>query len=224
MHYSRSLGASLSLHVLVLAITWGVFNTLKTVPSTEKRVAVSLKTYLPQNASEQPAPAVLTPPVAAQPQPPKPLAVPKAPERPLPVPTKSAVTAAVAAPATPTPTAPALKAAPPAVAAEPVRKEVKAAPPPEKNYEEENLGQIRTILAERLKYPKNALRLKQQGEVKLTFTLNPSKEVSALSVTQSSGFEMLDSAARDLILATAHEFPKPSKPVQITVPIGYRIR
>ena len=223
MHYSRSLGASLSLHVLVLAIAWGAFNTLKTVPSTEKRVAVSLKTYLPQNASEQPAPAVLTPPVAAQPQPPKPLAVPKVPERPSPVPTKSVVTAAVVAPAVPTPPTPALKAPTPAVA-EPVRKEVKAAPPPEKNYEEENLGQIRTILAERLKYPKNALRLKQQGEVKLTFTLHPSKEVSALSVTQSSGFEMLDNAARDLILATAHEFPKPSKPVQITVPIGYKIR
>ena len=223
MHYSRSLGASLSLHVLVLAIAWGAFNTLKTVPSTEKRVAVSLKTYRPQNASEQPAPAVLTPPVAAQPQPPKPLAVPKVPERPSPVPTKSVVTAAVVAPAVPTPPTPALKAPTPAVA-EPVRKEVKAAPPPEKNYEEENLGQIRTILAERLKYPKNALRLKQQGEVKLTFTLHPSKEVSALSVTQSSGFEMLDNAARDLILATAHEFPKPSKPVQITVPIGYKIR
>lgn len=224
MHYSRSLGASLSLHVLALAIAWGAFNTLKTVPSIEKRVAVSLKTYLPQSASEQPAPAVPAPPVAAaQPQPPKPLAVPKVPERPSPVQTKSAVTAAVVAPAVPTPPTPALKAPTPAVA-EPVRKEVKAAPPPEKNYEEENLGQIRTILAERLKYPKNALRLKQQGEVKLTFTLHPSKEVSALSVTQSSGFDMLDNAARDLILATAHEFPKPSKPVQITVPIGYKIR
>jgi len=221
VHYSRSLGASLSLHVLVLAIAWGTFNTLKTTTSTEKRVAVSLRTYLPQSASEQPAPVVPAPPAAAQPQPPKPLAVSKVPERPSPVQTKSA---AVAAPAVPTPSTPALKAAPPAVAAEPVRKEVKAAPPPEKNYEEENLGQIRTILAERLKYPKNALRLKQQGEVKLTFTLHPSKEVSALSVIQSSGFEMLDNAARDLILATSDEFPKPSKPVQITVPIGYKLR
>lgn len=193
---------------------------LTTLPSAEKRVAVSLRTYAPQSASAQPAPAV----PAAQPQPSKPLAVPKVPERPSPVQTKSAVTAAVAAPAVPTPPTPALKAAPPAAVPESVRKEVKAAPPPEKNYEEENLGQIRTILAQRLKYPKNALRLKQQGEVKLTFTLHPSKEVSALCVIQSSGFEMLDNAARDLILSTAHEFPKPSKPVQITVPIGYKIR
>lgn len=103
----------------------------------------------------------------------------------------------------------------------------KAPPPPPKaqeNYEEENLGRIRAILAERLKYPKNALRLKQQGETSVTFTLGTNREVSQITITQSSGFELLDEAARSLIENSASEFPKPSKSVRITVPIAYKLR
>lgn len=103
----------------------------------------------------------------------------------------------------------------------------KAPPPPPKaqeNYEEENLGRIRTILAERLKYPKNALRLKQQGETSVTFTLGTNRDVSQITITQSSGFELLDDAARSLIENSASEFPKPSKSVRITVPISYKLR
>jgi len=100
------------------------------------------------------------------------------------------------------------------------------APPPkvEENYEEENLGRIRTILAERLKYPKNALRLKQQGETTVTFTLGSNREVSQITISQSSGFELLDDAAKDLIESSATEFPKPKKSVRISVPIAYRLR
>ena len=101
----------------------------------------------------------------------------------------------------------------------------KASPPKvEENYEEENFGRIRTILAERLKYPKNALRLKQQGETMVTFTLGNNREISQITISQSSGFELLDDAAKDLIESAATEFPKPKKTVRITVPIAYRLR
>lgn len=94
----------------------------------------------------------------------------------------------------------------------------------EENYAEENLGKIRIILAERLKYPRNALRLNQQGETIVSFTLGTSREVSQITITQSSGFEFLDDAARKLIETSASEFPKPSKPVRISVPIEYKLR
>lgn len=94
----------------------------------------------------------------------------------------------------------------------------------EENYEEENLGRIRSILAERLKYPKNALRLKQQGETTVTFTLGSNREISQITISQSSGFELLDSAAKDLIESSASEFPTPKKTVRITVPIAYHLR
>ena len=105
----------------------------------------------------------------------------------------------------------------------------KAPPPPpapkvEENYEEENLGKIRSILTERLKYPKNALRLKQQGECIVTFTLEPSREVNQIRITQSSGFDILDDAAKELIETSSSEFPKPKKSVRISVPILYKLR
>lgn len=105
----------------------------------------------------------------------------------------------------------------------------KAPPPPpapnvQAEYEEANLGRIRTLLSERLKYPRNALRLRQQGNVIITFTLSPSGDVSALTITKSSEFELLDDAARSLISETASLFPKPSKSVRISVPIEYKIR
>ncbi|WP_299804257.1 energy transducer TonB [Sulfuricurvum sp. RIFOXYD2_FULL_44_160] len=103
----------------------------------------------------------------------------------------------------------------------------KAPPPPpkvEENYAEENLGRIRTILAERLKYPKNALRLKQQGGTIVTFTLDTNRDVSQITITQSSGFELLDDAAKNLIESSANLFPKPAKSVRISVPIAYKLR
>lgn len=101
-------------------------------------------------------------------------------------------------------------------------------PPPPVNvqakYEEENLGRIRAILAQRRTYPKNALRLNQQGDVTVGFELTPSGEVENLRILHSSEFELLDNAARTLIQGCAPEFPKPSKTVRITVPISYSIR
>lgn len=94
----------------------------------------------------------------------------------------------------------------------------------EENYAEENLGKIRVILSERLKYPRNALRLNQQGETVVSFTLGTNREVSQITIAQSSGFEFLDDAARKLIETSASEFPKPSKSVRITVPIEYKLR
>jgi protein TonB len=97
-------------------------------------------------------------------------------------------------------------------------------PKQQENYEEENLGRIRSILMDRLIYPKNAVRLKQQGEATVTFTLETNREVSQITVTRSSGFELLDDAAKNLILSSASEFPKPSKTVRISVPIAYKLR
>lgn len=103
----------------------------------------------------------------------------------------------------------------------------KAVPPAQKQqerYEEENLGRIRSILMERLTYPRNALRLKQEGEATVTFTFESDREVSQIAISKSSGFDLLDEAAKNLIITSASEFPKPSKTVRISVPIAYKLR
>lgn len=187
---------------------------------------ITLKVLL--HSVEPPVSAPETPPAEPSPKTVEPIPVPK-PEMPrivtppkphmiaqskptVPIPQEIPTTPPVTAPKTPEASPVTLQKAPP--------------PPPkaQENYEEENLGRIRAILAERLKYPKNALRLKQQGEVSVTFTLGTNRDVSQITITQSSGFELLDDAARSLIENSANEFPKPSKSVRITVPIAYKLR
>ncbi|MGD9715953.1 MAG: energy transducer TonB [Sulfuricurvum sp.] len=225
MHRFRSFGASLAIHLLIAAAGWGAYQIFQKPPLTETRLAVTLSSYAPIQSAETP-PADPQTPLPPQPKrketatvPAQPIAKPAIATKPV-----SATVPAVSKPLQPTPLA--VPAPAPLVAPAP-RQEIKAAPPPppaEEKYEEENIAKIRSILAERLKYPKNALRLKQQGEVKVSFTLTPAREVGSVSVTQSSGFEMLDDAACDLIETSASEFPKPQKSVRITVPIGYKIR
>lgn len=222
MHRYRSFGASLAIHLLIAAAGWSAYQAFKTPPPVETRLSLSLASYTPLRTEAIAQNPTVTPP-------PKPQETPTIPKQPTTQPSIAAkvMSAAVPAPAKPLQSAASVTPSPAPIVAPAVRQEVKAAPPPpptEEKYEEENIAKIRAILAERLKYPKNALRLKQQGEVKVTFTLTPSREVGALSVTQSSGFEMLDEAACDLIETSASEFPKPQKSVRITVPIGYKIR
>lgn len=201
-------------------LAWGALSAVRKIPEPEKiRVALLLQTPM---LSPITPPKPMAPMPVKTPEAPKPLETPKLSQK---VPTPPAVAAAkvVSVPsATPILTPAVAKTAP----AEPVA--AKAPPPPPVNiqadYEEENLGRIRSLLSERLKYPKNALRLRQQGSVIVTFTLSSSGDVSAITITKSSDFEMLDDAARALIESTASAFPKPSKSVRISVPIDYKIR
>lgn len=201
-------------------LAWGALSALRKTSEPEIRVAILLQT-----------------PMAAQGTPPKPIASAPMPIK-TPVISRPLETPKVL-PKTPTPTVViaakpiavpvAVPTAAPTVVKTPATEPVivKAPLPPvnvQAEYEEENLGRIRTLLAERLKYPKNALRLKQQGDVLITFTLSPSGGVSAIAIAKSSDFGMLDDAARTLIESTAPLFPKPSKNIRISLPIEYKIR
>jgi protein TonB len=54
-------------------------------------------------------------------------------------------------------------------------------------------------------YPRIALRLQQQGSVLLELTIDADGRVSAVAVLESSGFERLDEAAREGVLAWRFE-------------------
>ncbi len=98
-------------------------------------------------------------------------------------------------------------------------------PPPAVNSEKEfldaHLGEIRGVLLQNLKYPKMAQKLKMQGTVRVAFTLNVDGSVENIKVVESSGFEILDEDAMKLIEKTASSFPKPTKSVRISAPLGY---
>lgn len=219
---------SSALHLFIIAAAWGIFKAALSYTEPQKESRIALRLNAPQSAENNPAPVIPpNPPVTPQTpsktlhtnkqntvlRPMQPAVSPVTPITPKPQPSQAPI--AVPEPA-------AVKAA----SAEPVI--VKTAPPPaavdiQAQFEEENLAKIRALLMERLKYPKNALRLRQQGDIVVTFTLSPSGDIIALVISKSSEYEILDEAARSLILSTASVFPKPAKNVRISVPIDYKI-
>lgn len=104
-----------------------------------------------------------------------------------------------------------------------VRASAPSAPPinAEKEYLKLNLAEIRALLIQNQQYPKQAKRLRIQGDVELHFQLNANGSVEDMKIVQSSGFEILDEDAKALVLKTAPFFPKPSSSVQLRLPIGY---
>ncbi len=94
----------------------------------------------------------------------------------------------------------------------------------EEQYLEDHLSTIRDLLVKYRKYPSQAVRLKQEGSVKVTFRLKPNGEVEDIRVVGSSGYEILDEDALSLIKKSADDFPKPPKAVRITVPLNYALK
>lgn len=94
----------------------------------------------------------------------------------------------------------------------------------EKEFLDTHLGEIRALLIQNLKYPRNAQRLKMQGEVRVSFRLKSDGSVENIEVIQSSGFELLDEDARALIKNTAPQFPKPTKNISLSIPLAYLLR
>jgi protein TonB len=94
----------------------------------------------------------------------------------------------------------------------------------EKEFLDAHLGEIRALLIQNLKYPRNAQRLKMQGEVRVSFRLKSDGSVENIEVIQSSGFELLDEDTRALIKNTASQFPKPTKSISLSIPLSYLLR
>lgn len=88
----------------------------------------------------------------------------------------------------------------------------------------DHLGEIKMILAQNLQYPKMAQKLKMQGDVKIAFLLERDGSITNIKVVESSGYDLLDRDAVELIEKTASKFPKPTQSVRISVPLSYVLR
>ncbi len=115
---------------------------------------------------------------------------------------------------------------------EPLSQPVVTPPPPpaplpvdtEAQYLDAHLSQIRDILVKYRKYPNAAVRLRQEGSVRVSFRLKHNGEVEDVAIVSGSGHEILDEDAIALIRKTASYFPKPSITVRITVPLNYSLK
>lgn len=92
------------------------------------------------------------------------------------------------------------------------------------NSEIDFLGEIKQITQQHLIYPKNAILLKQQGEVVVQFFLSKDGNVSELTIIKSSEYDLLDKTALNIIKSASSSFPKPSRNMRVKIPIKFDIK
>lgn len=230
MRIKKSFAFSILLHIGLIGGTLLVLNLPQEEMEEEIVLQLAMSTPETQPASEsKPTPPKPPEPQKAQPKP----ALPE--QSQLPIVPKAKVIEPVAE-SIKTPLQPVIKETPVVQKTEPITKKtepvpVPVAPPapaPKQNAEEEyldtHLSTIRDILVKYRKYPMMAVRLKQEGNVRVSFRLKENGMVEDIRIVEGSGFEMLDQDAMALIEKTASYFPKPPKAVRITVPLSYSLK
>lgn len=220
---------------MILAI---IVATTAMVPDEKKAEPIKIKILIPQ-----PQQIVTAPPVV--PEPTRPETAPPPPSKP-PVPTpvvKPVIqptikpTPTVAAPIAPiTPIQPVRSVETPVqktvetpVVKSPLPKvtpaeTVKIDPKAKENY----IAYIRQLIDERKVYPKNAKRLKQMGTVTVKFKLLDDGTIKNISIVDSSGFELLDQSAKELLENIGRFRPIPkelgNESMDLSIPIEYTLR
>lgn len=222
-------------HGMVLAI---VIAITVLIPYEKKVEPIKIKIMISQQQQVQPEI-----PVVSKPTPPKnvesPLPIPKAPIPAIapvikPIPKLTPIVTTPIAPTAPLPVqksievpvqktveTPVVKAVAPNIAAiEPVKTDPKA----KENY----IAYIRQLIDERKVYPKNAKRLKQMGTVTVRFKVVDDGTIKNVSVIDSSGFELLDQSAKELLenIGRFRAIPKELEDelIDLTLPIEYTLR
>lgn len=91
----------------------------------------------------------------------------------------------------------------------------KTPPPPEPKpeYKYPHKNEAQSILKQNIVCTKNMKRLKLSGIVFLSFDLSPDGEAKHITITQSSGNELLDEAVEQQIKTLAPLLPKPAETV-----------
>jgi len=183
---------------------------------------------------EPPPPAQPAPPVAAKP-PPTPVAKPSPVAKAAPSPTPSAAPAKPNAEPTPAPAAPAAPSAPaapvakgdPAPAASP-----SAAPAPSVDADPGTLRQyqlaIITTARKYKRYPRAAMDNNWEGKVEVRMVIGANGMIASISVKTSTGHELLDKTALDMITKAKPLTPIPAalrgKEFTVDVPVVFSLK
>lgn len=218
---------SLGLHMLVLAV-------LPAIPEDQ------VKTPVPLSVELQPPPQPLPPP--EPPKPPAPEKPKQPPKKPLPPPKPQPEPPRMEAPADeaepPEPPPPPVISAPPQ-AAEPPPTVVVPVPPPEppkpRVPSEQDLDNARSNYSNLLsrefarhkQYPRLAQMRGWQGTAKVELHVDANGNMISISVNASSGFEILDKQALEMV-RKASPLPQPPEALRgreftIIVPVAFRL-
>lgn len=230
----KSLVFSVIVHIVLASIA---ILAIFSIPDTKKTEPVKIKILIPSAKKPPLNPRPLEIPAKIVPTLPQPQPVPPAPMHPQtfqPVSKSIPPTAAPSVPAAVSPKAPDLPAqkgvenppAPPkAVVSKPAPVEtVKFDPKAKEQY----VAYLRQLIDERKIYPKNAKRLKQTGTVMVKFKVLEDGTVKNISIIESSGFDSLDQATKEVLenIGRFKALPKEmgDEPADVTLPVEYKIR
>lgn len=226
----KSLLLSVAIHCLILFL-FGMITLVP--PSVPKTQSIKIKFYTPaqQITKSYQEPIIMPKPVSEQL--PKPVIPQKMPTpNPVITPVPSVINPApVVKPVTKTIEVPISKPieTPVSIPSKPAPV-IKALeePKPDPKVKEEYIAYLRQMIDERKIYPKNAKKLRQMGTVKVKFTLLRDGTIKNVSMADSSGFELLDQAATDLLENLAHvrAFPKEisQTSLDLVLPIEYSLK
>lgn len=222
---------SLGLHMVVLAVLPGV-------PTDQDKTPVQLSVELQPPPKPLPQPEPPKPPQPEKPRqsPQKPLPQPKPEPLPVPLPRVVPPSAPVHEPG-PQPAPPVISIAPPPIAPPPT---FSAPPPPpeppkprgpsEQDIENArgNYGNLLSReFAKHKQYPRIAQMRGWQGSTKVELHIDANGGITSLSISESSGFEILDKQALEMV-RKASPLPQPPETLRgreftIIVPVAFRL-
>ncbi len=219
----KSIALSTALHVSIGAVVVYFMMTTHTPPKP-KVIPITI-VALPSTPKTEPTP--VKPQPVQKPQPPKEIV------KPLPKPTVQEIKPTPVALLKPAPKPaeekPVEKPKPISKAVEPALKAPKSEPKitsvDTKSIKSKYLGALYQSIDKLKVYPKNAKRLGQSGTAKVTFTVLADGTITNISLSDSSGFTMLDDAAKKILITLAKAAPIPKElkeeSMTITVPVVY---
>lgn len=85
------------------------------------------------------------------------------------------------------------------------------------------LERIYAAILKHKSYPRQAIRMKMEGEVVLEFGLKDNGELSWVKVVRGSGYTLLDGHAMEVLKKASADFPSPNRRIKIQVPIAYEL-
>lgn len=189
------------------------YTAIKKIPPPEVRIAISLQTLptIEPKSVPKPSPIVQQTPI-------KPKELINKPQI-TPTPTPPAPVIAPSRPITASVPVPAVVQTPQAPIKVPIAEPIVAkAPPPPKpepkaEYKYPHKSQAQSILKDNIVCTKNMKRLKVRGTILLSFDLTPEGDAKRITVTQSSGNDVLDESVTQQIKTLAPLLPKPAETV-----------
>lgn len=225
------------IHLGLLALVLTGVAQLPSDDLQETRLALSLQMFQPPPPPEQvetpeapPEPVIEPEPVEVEPPPPEPTPVEPPPEpKPVPKPKPKPV------PKPKPPPQPVERIQPVTPPPPPVARVAVASPPPAavdsglvRRIEDEYKTALREAIEANKGYPRRAVRLRQEGEAVVGFTIGRDGAISELRIVDGTGSALLDRAALEAVRKVDGTLPFPDEIERsawdFTLPITYGLR